>query len=256
MPDDNIVFIGERARTASRPLPDLLPLSLSPGGTGPLDDARDLDPAIRAQVLDRDDRTCRFCGFKAPKWQEVHHLDGNHANDVVANLATACTLCHAARHLDQVGKANGGVLVWIPELSQPELNHAIRSAWTAANWAAAIAGDRRQHRSATDLAARIGGEARHFIDALEARTRRAESLFGTSDPAVMGTVLGNLPEPLLARADRLLLGLRLLPLRPFPRKKGPADVSPLDSWFGAGGPYANLSPRTWFSIGRSWEAQQ
>ncbi len=34
---------------------------------------------VRKKALERDAYTCRFCGFKNNKWQEVHHVNDDHA---------------------------------------------------------------------------------------------------------------------------------------------------------------------------------
>ena len=54
---------------------------------------------VRTEVLQRDNYPCRFCGFKAAKYQEVHHLDDNHQNNDPQNLLTVCNLCHQVHHL-------------------------------------------------------------------------------------------------------------------------------------------------------------
>lgn len=61
---------------------------------------------VRQKVLERDEHTCRFCGFRAPKWQEVHHLDDNHHNNDPDNLVTACMFCHMVHHLGLAGENN------------------------------------------------------------------------------------------------------------------------------------------------------
>lgn len=49
---------------------------------------------IRQKILLRDDFTCRYCGFKAEKYQIVHHIDGNPADNRESNLQTVCPMCN------------------------------------------------------------------------------------------------------------------------------------------------------------------
>ena len=53
---------------------------------------------LRAQVLKRDDYTCKYCGFQCDKWQIVHHLDGNPNNNDLSNLDTICQMCNLIHH--------------------------------------------------------------------------------------------------------------------------------------------------------------
>lgn len=83
--------------------------------------------SVRENVKARDDNKCRFCGFKAAKYQEVHHFDDDHSNNDPSNLLTICTLCHQVHHLGMCGMRNGGFFAAIPELSQTEVNHIVRA---------------------------------------------------------------------------------------------------------------------------------
>jgi len=82
---------------------------------------------VRAEVLQRDNYTCRFCGFKSAKYQEVHHLDDNHQNNIQDNLLTVCNLCHQVHHLGMCAMRNGGFIAAIPELTQTEINNIVRA---------------------------------------------------------------------------------------------------------------------------------
>lgn len=56
---------------------------------------------LRLKILKRDDYTCRYCGFKAKKWQIVHHIDGNPNNNDEGNLETICPMCNLIHHAGQ-----------------------------------------------------------------------------------------------------------------------------------------------------------
>lgn len=49
---------------------------------------------LRWKILLRDDFTCQYCGFKAEKYQIVHHIDGNPDNNREDNLETICPMCN------------------------------------------------------------------------------------------------------------------------------------------------------------------
>jgi intracellular multiplication protein IcmJ len=82
---------------------------------------------VRDSILQRDNFSCRFCGFKAHKYQEVHHHDDNHKNNDPDNLWTVCNLCHQVHHAFFAGTANAGFFAAIPELTQTEINHICRA---------------------------------------------------------------------------------------------------------------------------------
>lgn len=89
--------------------------------------ARKADPAFQAfqkRVFLRDRYTCQFCGFQAKLFQEVVNLDSNYANNKMTNLATSCCFCAQCFFLESVGMGDygGGTLIYLPEMTQPELN--------------------------------------------------------------------------------------------------------------------------------------
>ena len=56
---------------------------------------------LRLKILKRDTYTCQYCGFKAEKWQIVHHIDGNPNNNKEDNLETICPMCNLIHHAGQ-----------------------------------------------------------------------------------------------------------------------------------------------------------
>ena len=82
---------------------------------------------LKEKILKRDEDTCRFCGYHAKKYQNIHHLDHNIGNKDESNLATACVFCHQCFHVDQVAVMESGTLIWLPEIEQHELNHIARA---------------------------------------------------------------------------------------------------------------------------------
>ena len=89
--------------------------------------ARQADPKFKSfelRVLQRDRYTCKFCGFQAKLFQEVVNLDSNYTNNRMENLVTACCFCSQCFFIESVGVGGygGGTLVYLPELTQPEVN--------------------------------------------------------------------------------------------------------------------------------------
>ncbi len=79
---------------------------------------------FKQRVLERDSHTCRYCGFQARKHQEVVNLDNDYRNNKLSNLVTSCCFCSQCFFLEAVGQDDygGGVLIFLPEVSQADLN--------------------------------------------------------------------------------------------------------------------------------------
>lgn len=85
---------------------------------------RRLPSRVMEAVWRRDCYVCRWCGFQSDQFQEVILLDGT-GHDI-DQMVTACIFCHQAYHLDLVPEMRSGVLVWLPEFDQVELNQIAR----------------------------------------------------------------------------------------------------------------------------------
>jgi len=62
---------------------------------------------LRRRVLQRDDFTCQYCGYRSEKYQIVHHLDENPMNNDENNLTTICQMCNLIKHSGQGCKVKG-----------------------------------------------------------------------------------------------------------------------------------------------------
>lgn len=144
--------------------------------------------AVQAAVWKRDDYSCAYCGFRALRYQEVL-VEGGNPRDP-DRMLTVCMFCHQCRHLERAASMQSGRLVWLPELSQIELNHVAREIYLA------LLGRTHQQR------------ARRVLDALLERAGIARERAGTSDPAEFANRLRSEAQPDAAVLD----GLRLLPL--------------------------------------------
>jgi intracellular multiplication protein IcmJ len=84
--------------------------------------------ALKKRVLERDSNTCRYCGFFSKEYQEILNIDQNYRNNSFDNLATACSFCAQCFFLDSIGYDgnSGGVMIYLPEISQADLNNFSR----------------------------------------------------------------------------------------------------------------------------------
>lgn len=149
----------------------------------------------RQEILARDDYTCRGCGFRAEKCQEVHHLDDDHQNNNAKNLVTMCCLCHQCFHLGMAGMRRSGLIIWLPEIKQRDLNIILRALFVAVKNA-------RKHAEA----------ASNLYAALESRAQLIENELGagSSNPAAIGQALLDMSPAQYARRAERFAGLRLL----------------------------------------------
>lgn len=179
-----------------------LKLMASPGAWR-LYSARKSDPKFQLyekRVLQRDQYTCQFCGFQARVYQDVVNLDGNYYNNKVDNLVTSCCFCAQCFFLESVGVGGygGGTLVYIPEMTQAELNVLCHVLFCA------ITNDTGYKSSAQTI----------YLG-FKVRSQQIEDKFGegTSDPAIFGHLLidSGIIEP--EKLTAMMNGIRLLPSR-------------------------------------------
>lgn len=184
-------------------MPGLYPLKLSAvPDTWRLFSVRKNDPSFMAfakQIFERDQYTCQFCGFQAMQYQEVINLDQNYRNNKLANLVTACCFCAECFFLESIGKDDygGGGLIYLPEMSQNDLNGFCHVLFCAMFNATAYRSD-----------------AQNIYRGLKLRSQIVEKQLGEgmSDPALLGRMLIDAPEKQrLEMTDKVLSPLRLLP---------------------------------------------
>lgn len=215
----------------------LLPISLgivrSSGNAQLLEKTSLQMQEVRPKILERDDHTCRYCGFKSQKYQDITFLNGNIEDLRPDNMATSCIFCHQCFDLEKASQMNSGVLIWLPEIEQVELNHIARAIYVA----------RISQGTMADA-------ARAALDSLMARREDAKARMATDDPFFLATVMKDFlgPKHYEARHQKLK-GVRLLPLdrrnisegelkfNQFPQilaywrsKDGPFGVRPPSGW--------------------------
>lgn len=164
---------------------------------------RKSDPAFQAfskKVFRRDNYACQFCGFQAREYQEIINLDQNYANNKLSNLVTACCFCAQCFFLESVGVGGygGGTLIYLPEISQNNLDSFCHVLFCA------IAND-------TGYKSTAQGIYRSF----KMRSQAVEDQFGenTSNPGTFGQLLIDSRVSEQKNYEAVLSKLRLLPSR-------------------------------------------
>ena len=163
---------------------------------------RKADPAFlvfQEKVIERDHRTCQFCGFRTNQSLDLVNLDGNYHHNHRSNLVTACSFCAQCFFLEATGKGDfgGGALIYLPEMTQCELN-----ALCHVLFAAMVTG-------ASDVS-----QARNVYRSFKLRSQIVEKELGggLSNPALLGRMLIDAKvESLDAFNENLAPKLRLLP---------------------------------------------
>lgn len=56
---------------------------------------------FRKIILERDNYTCAYCGYKSEKYQIVDHIDGNPENNYNNNMQVICQMCNLIKHAGQ-----------------------------------------------------------------------------------------------------------------------------------------------------------
>lgn len=90
---------------------------------------------LQGNIFERDRYSCQFCGFQAHDYQEVVNLDNNYRHNTLSNMVTACCFCAQCFFIENIGLGDfgGGKLIYLPEMTQVELNsfcHVIFCAMT------------------------------------------------------------------------------------------------------------------------------
>lgn len=180
---------------------------------------------VRVPVLEAAAYSCEFCGLHSDKYQEVHHLDDNHANNDPRNLACSCPLCHQVFHVGMAGMRDGGYIISLPELTQAELNQLCLVMWIvqkadtknlSADQALMVKNVQMRVQSLNSvLINRRANVKKRFCDLLESNgvskdfTKRLS--LDAINPSLIANALMSLDAETYGRREELLGSLRLLP---------------------------------------------
>ena len=192
------------------------------------------DEQTRQRIFERDNHACRYCGFKSLKFNLVHDLGaakGQKKSD--DHLVTSCIFCHQCFHLDRIGDMKSGVLIWMPELSQAQVNQIARSIYVARISQGPMA-----------------ETARKALEMLMQRREEAIERIKTDDPSILALVFKDyVTRDVYDRRGEKLDGIRIFPLDRRVIKEGELEFNQfpqiLAYWRSKDGPYAALNPNQW-----------
>lgn len=153
---------------------------------------------VAEKILNRDSYTCQYCGFQAKEYQEIVNLDKNYTNNKFSNLITACCFCSQCLFIESLGleENGGGQLVYLPEMSQAELNSFCHVLFCAM-------GNGTGYQES----------AQSIYRSFKFRSQLIETKLGagTSNPSVLGQLILEHQAKKLDLKQDLLRDLRLLP---------------------------------------------
>tara|TARA_Y200000002_G_C22688659_1_gene667134 strand:+ start:13218 stop:13829 length:612 start_codon:yes stop_codon:yes gene_type:complete len=134
----------------------------------------------KESILSRDGDQCQFCGFKSDIYMNVVNVNHNYKDNKKDNLVTACPFCTQVHFLEMIGLSQntGGTMIYLPEMSQSELNAFSHVLFCAI----ANSGDKAQI-------------AQETYNSLKLRSKYVEQEVGKglSDPAMLGQMLVDTP---------------------------------------------------------------
>ena len=147
-------------------------------------------PAMRQLVLERDESTCRFCGFRENDYHRLACLGDNPFDS--AAMSMACLFCWSAMSLDHVARMRSGVMLHLPEFSQSDVVKIARDLYI---WRVSPGPG--------------STEAKRLLDAMMTRRQACREQFGSDDPA---QICRQVSDGALDIGQAYESGLRLFPL--------------------------------------------
>jgi len=157
---------------------------------------------IEKKILERDDYTCGYCGFKSLNYQTVVNRDQNYRNNKADNFVTACPFCQQCFFLDALvnPELGGGYIIFLPEIGQGDLNNFCRVLF-----------------SCLLKNAPYKGKLQTTYLSFKDRSKQTEDMFGpgSSNPATFGQTLIDSGLSKKELSHPILTQLRLLPERKF-----------------------------------------
>lgn len=167
----------------------------------------------------KDKHTCQLCGFKAKKNQRVIDLNGFYREgDKRSNFVTVCPLCEAPNRLSSFGNRDIGAFVYIPELTQSEINHIYHIYWGSLSFTKMSEAHKKEFDDEEGTFTEILGG---FINQMAKRNTTATQMYGAgiNDFVTIANILFNLPEKNYENRERMFRHLRFIPNNSFFKKE-------------------------------------
>lgn len=182
------------------------------------------------KALGRDDYACRYCGFRSKQFQRT--IPDTEAGD--PPIATVCTFCEQILSLERAGITGAGLLIWLPEITQINLNHLVHAIFVAKS----------------EKGGPMEVLATRAFDALTVRRAEAKKRIGTDDPTLLATIFReSLSKEEMKLAVPKLEGIRLLPSDKYMMRgpKGDANQFPQMAkyWLSVSGPFGQYPTDKW-----------
>ena len=197
-----------------------------------------LPAPTRSKVFARDGFSCVYCGFRSQRFQEIRPLnpDGEARPGRADDWVTACHMCDQCLSLERAGMMGEGILIWLPEMTQAQLNHTMRALYIAKSTEGEVA-----------------EAARRGLDALKARRDEAKRRLGTDDPMILAATFGDqISADVYHERGEKLEGIRFMSLdRKLQRTpSGEVDRFPdmLAYWKSKDGPFGASPPSSWKTL--------
>ena len=195
-----------------------------------------IPPEAAEKIFERDNHTCQCCNFTSEKYQNVLFIGENEKDRDTKNFITACSFCHQCFHIDRIPYMQSGALIWLPEISQAELNNICRAIYIARITQGPVA-----------------DAAREALDLLMGRKEEAKNRLGTDDLKVLSTIFQDFMEAKEYKMrHKRMAGFRILPLDRRLVREGELEFNQfpqmLAYWRSANGPYGKIPTRSWTEI--------
>lgn len=193
--------------------------------------------AFKQSVLERDRHTCALCSFESKKYQDIAPKSGLSADKAASLKAddwrTLCQFCNQTQDVGIAAQMGSGVLLWLPEMEQAELNHIARAVYVA----------RVSQGPLADAARRV-------MESFMKRREACKQRIGTDDPVLLVTVLSDyLEDKHRGNVSKKLDGVRLFPLDRRMIQEGEVSFNQfpqiLAYWRSKEGPFGEHLPGHW-----------
>lgn len=118
-------------------------------------------------IMQRDDFTCQYTGYKGPGL-EVINKDGDYSNNIKSNLVTACSLAARCLLLDNYTLEYTGEdkMIYLPEMTQAQLLNLVRILFCQMS---DDAKDSEAAYNAKMVIAQLHDRAKHLDDTLDVK---------------------------------------------------------------------------------------